>query len=177
MSNNKEYGCHLLAQPKESNVHANCLFHDPNPNPETEIQVYKSHLCLGVTKSQKPLCLNDLSSNPETELQPYKPCLKKSKFQQPLRLSLALNYRYSCLNDPSKTKQLNPRLNAHARAQEYGCHLLVLQSGPVLNLTLPYLEKLTHQAVEFLLHPLYPSPGVVGVAKSQQPPRLNEPTI
>ena len=50
VSNNKEYGCHLLAQPKGSNVHATSYFHDPNPNPETEIQIYKSYLCLGVTK-------------------------------------------------------------------------------------------------------------------------------
>ena len=47
MSNNKENGYHLLAQPKGSNVHATSY---PNPNPETEIQIYKSHLCLGVTK-------------------------------------------------------------------------------------------------------------------------------
>ena len=53
VSNNKEYGCHLLAQPKGSNVHATSYFHDPNPNPETEIQIYKSYLCLGVTKIQR----------------------------------------------------------------------------------------------------------------------------
>ena len=46
-------------------------------------------------------------------------------------------------------------------------------NGP--NLTLPYLEKLIHQAVGFLLLSLHPCPGAVRVAKSQQPLRLNDP--
>ena len=39
----QEYGCHLLAQPPGPVL-------NPNPNPETEILLYKSCLCLGMMK-------------------------------------------------------------------------------------------------------------------------------
>ena len=65
-ANNKEYGCHLLAQPKGSNVHATSLFRDPNT--ETEIQIYKSYLCLGVTKIYLAYMIPILIQKPKTQL-------------------------------------------------------------------------------------------------------------
>ena len=45
----QEYGCHLLAQPPGPVLNL-------NPNPETEILLYKSCLCLGMTKKSISLC-------------------------------------------------------------------------------------------------------------------------
>ena len=86
MSNNKENGYHLLAQPKGSNVHATSY---PNPNPETEIQIYKSHLAYMIliliqksktqqqfrkTKQTLPKHKNP-NPKPETEILIYKSLL------------------------------------------------------------------------------------------------------
>ena len=54
----QEYGCHLLAQPPGPVLNL-------NPNPETEILLYKSCLCLGMTKKiHKPPRLNPTASSP-----------------------------------------------------------------------------------------------------------------
>ena len=146
VSNNKEYGCHLLAQPKGSNVHATSLFHELNltlPYPTLE----KLDLCLGITKTKQPPRLND------PQAQAFG-----------LILNLTLPYpgkSYLCLGMTIIKNQQPPRLN-DPRAQEYGCHLLAQHSGPVLNLTLPYQEK------------SYPCLGMT-LIKNQQPPRLNYP--